>query len=367
MMLVAVGLMLWSSRAHARTQPPTATQSGTSTQTKTWEYAGGGQWPQTSGAATQPSEKSEPAPELDRIAAMIKEGKNKAAFKLDIVWLKAHKTHPQRARALYLMAQALYQYGDRIKAFYYCDELMDEHPDSEFYYPALDMQFRIANAYLDGYKRRFWGMPMFTAEDEAIEMLFRIQNRSPGSPLAEKALLRTADFYFSNRDYDYAGDTYAAYVRSYPRSPEVPRCRLREALAHYAQFRGPRFDATPLIDAREQFRSLMVTERRLAEEENVPALLEQINRDLARKMYITGDFYRRTKEPRGAAYLFRYLVKAFPNSPEAAQAKEQLTKLPQWALDSSPDPAIMPEFAPGSPPMEAPRVLQSPSQRTLTK
>ena len=74
----------------------------------------------------------------------------------------------------------------------------------------------------------------------------------------------------------------------------MPRARLREAISHYAEFRGPRFDATPIIDAREQFRALMVTDHELAEEENVPALLQQIDRDLAHKLLITGDFYTRT-------------------------------------------------------------------------
>ena len=282
-------------------------------QTKTWEYAGGGLWPQIDAvkASTQPYA---PVPELDHVEQLIKQNKNKEAEELCVAWLMAHKVHPQRDRALYLNAQALYQYGNRIKAFYYCDELLDEFPDSGYYYPTLEMQYRIADSYLNGYKRRFMKIPTFTAYDEAVEMLFRIQNRSPGSPLAERAMLRTADFYFANRDYDFAADTYAAYVRSYPRSPEVPRARLREALAHYAQFRGPRFDATPLIDARAQFRSLMATDRPLAEEQNVPSLLLQINEDLANKLYLTGDFYRRTGEQRGAVYSFRYLLKAFPET-----------------------------------------------------
>jgi len=316
-------------------------------QTKTWEFAGEGLWPQIDAAkaSTQPYV---PVPELDRVEKLIKENKNKEAEEACVAWLVAHKSHPQRDRALYLNAQALYQYGDRIKAFYYCDELLDEFPDSGYYYAALQMQYRIADAYLNGYKRRFFKVPMFTAYDEAIEMLFRIQNRSPGSPLAERAMLRTADFYFANRDYDFAGDTYAAYVRSYPRSPEVPRCRLREAISHYAQFRGPRFDAAPLIDAREQFRSLMATDRDLAEEQNVPSLLVQINEDLARKLYLTGDFYRRTHEERGAVYSFKYLLKAFPDSAVAPKAAEALRKMPQWAIDQTPEPAVMPEFAPGT-------------------
>ena len=60
------------------------------------------------------------------------------------------------------------------------------------------------------------GVPVLPAEDEAVEMLFRIQQRSPGSPLAERSLLRTADYYYANADYDLAHDAYEFYVQAVP-------------------------------------------------------------------------------------------------------------------------------------------------------
>src|SRR5205809_368105 len=96
---------------------------------KTWEYAGGGQWPQVNAPATRAS----PDPTLDRVEQLIRAEQNKAAEKLAIQWLLSHKTDPQHDRGLFLLAQALYQYGDRIKSYYYLDELMDEHPHSRLY------------------------------------------------------------------------------------------------------------------------------------------------------------------------------------------------------------------------------------------
>jgi outer membrane protein assembly factor BamD (BamD/ComL family) len=294
----------------------------------------------------------ETVPALDHIERLIERGDNRDAFKSAVAWANANKSSPQRDRCLFLIAQALYNTGDRVKAFYYLDELMDEYPDSDFFYRSLEKQYQIADRYLEGYRIRIFRIPMFRAYDDGIEMLYRIQQRSPGSPLAEKSLLRSADYYFDDRQYDFAADTYAAYLRSYPRSPQASRVRLRQAFSSYAQFRGPRFDATPVIDAREQLRSVIATDDRLAAEENVPTMLEQIDRDLARKLVATADFYRRTHEPRGAAYTYRYLLKAFPETPEAQYAQVRLNALPQWAVRETPEPAITPGFAPGSPPPE---------------
>jgi outer membrane assembly lipoprotein YfiO len=175
---------------------------------------------------------------------------------------------------------------------------------------------------------------MFHAYDEAVDMLFRVRQRSPGSPLAEKALLRTADFYYADSQYDLAADAYAWYAREYPRSPAIGRVKLRQAFANYAQFRGLRFDATPLVDARAQLAELIAANPDLAEEEGLPAVVGRIDRTFAEKLYWTGNFYRRTHEPRAAVYMYRYLLEAYPNTPEAAKAQQALDKMPSWALES---------------------------------
>src|SRR5205814_9599212 len=59
-----------------------------------------------------------------------------------------------RDRGLFLMAEAQYRLGDRIKAFYYLDELLDTFPESPLFFTALNRQYDIADKYLTGAKRR---------------------------------------------------------------------------------------------------------------------------------------------------------------------------------------------------------------------
>jgi outer membrane assembly lipoprotein YfiO len=333
---------------------------------KTWEMSSPGHWQQVDTPAattTTPTQPPQPVPTLDDVERLLRQNKNREAKKLAIDWVVANPHHPQRDRGLFLVAQSLYQYGNRLRAYYYLDELMDEYPESSFYQPALEKQFQIADRYLKGYKRRFLGIPTFHAYDEAVEMLFRIQHRSPGSQIAERALLRTANYYYQDAQYDFAADTYAHYLRSYPRSPLTPRVRLRQAYSMYAQFRGPRFDATPAIDAREQLRELIAQYSELAQEENLPALVQQIDQTLVKKLFVTADFYRRTREPVGAAYTYQYVVKAYPNTDEADQAALALKELPQWAVNAAPNPAITPGYAPGTQ-SPAPRIAAPAAART---
>ena len=316
-----------------------------------WELHGTRWMPVPNAAATTaPS----PQPALDLAERMIAAGNGKWGAKTAIEWLRGKpKDAPYRDRALMLVAQGFFADGKRVDSFYYLDELMDEHPDSNLYIKALDLQYEIADQYLRGYQRVFLYFPILDAEDEAIDMLFRIQQRSPGSRLAEKALLRTADYYYANSDFDLASDAYSAYLKSYPRSPLVSRIRLRRAYATLAQFRGTRYDGTPLVDARAQLVDLAVAYPDIAQEEGLVDLVHRIDTTFAQKIYRHADFYRRTNEPAAAVYSYRFLISTFPKSKEAELAKGRLKDFPARFLAQKPPhpgtgyaPATQPSLPP---------------------
>ena len=314
-----------------------------------------GRWQPVATATAPPL----PDPELDRIEQLLTAGHNADAQTHLVLWVKSHPgKSPQKDRALFLFAQAYYQLGNRIKAFYYCDELMDEYPESPHFYPALQKQYQIADAYLSGYKNKFLGLPLLEENDEAIEMMYRIQQRSPGSPLAEKALLRTGDYFYSNRDYDLAHDVYARYVKNYPRSPLVATVRLREAFASLAQFRGVLFDPTNILDARSQLLDMMTAYPDLAREEDLGAIVHAIDETLGAKLLATADFYRRTHAPGSAVYLYRYLILTYPAAPQIPAAREALSQMPQSALDQPmplPGEQYVPPSGMGSPERSTPQ------------
>lgn len=274
-------------------------------------------------------------PKLDAIERDIAGRAYRAASKDLIKWFQSNKGSPEFDRALYLMSEALYGYGDRIKAFYYLDQLLDEYPESEYFTRALEKQYQIADVFLSGYKRRLLGIPMLGAESEAIEMLFRIQSRSPNSRIAERSLLRTADHYFANKDYDFAVDAYGAYLKGYPRSPNAPQVKLRRAYSNLFQFEGSKFDPTPVLDARQQFLELQAESPDLAASEDVGSMIARIDEALAGKLEYTATFYQRTRQPKAASYTWRDLAQRYPTSPKSDKARERIERLPA--------PDVMPE------------------------
>jgi len=75
--------------------------------------------------------------------------------KILIKWEKSHKKSPVRDRCIFLLAEAYFQRDDRVDAFFYYDELMDEYPESKLFPQALQKQYEIADAFMSGYRDRF--------------------------------------------------------------------------------------------------------------------------------------------------------------------------------------------------------------------
>ena len=133
----------------------------------------------------------------------------------------------------------------------------------------------------------------------------------------------------------------------------TPRARLWGAYCSLAQFRGVQFDPTPVIDAREQLRSIAAAYPDLAKEEGIDSILQRIDVVFAKKLYTTATFYRRTNDHGAAAYTYKYLMKAYPEAPETERARVWFAELPQWA-QNQPGPTVVGDE--GTPTMEQPTI-----------
>ena len=136
-----------------------------SAQKSTWVYENG-QWPQVNQIAQQPVSD----PDIDRAETALASGATETARQILFPWEKTHKDSPIRDRCIYMLAESYFKDDDRILAFYYLDEVMDEYPESPLFNAALNLQYKIADDFLNGHKRRFFGLPILPAEDEAVKL-----------------------------------------------------------------------------------------------------------------------------------------------------------------------------------------------------
>ena len=204
--------------------------------------------------ATEVPEPGTPAAELADARRLIAQDEPKQAEKQLKAWLKAHPNHPLRVEALLLRGDAQLMAGDYYKSLFDYEAIATYYPATEQFNVALRREFEVATRFTQGVKRKLWGRRLLAADADGAELLIRIQERVPGSELGERASLALSDYYFHDGQMELAAEAYDLFLINYPRSDRRSFAMLRGIQASLAQFNGPEFDATGLIDAQERLR-----------------------------------------------------------------------------------------------------------------
>ena len=292
-----------------------------------------------------------PEGEIQAIRRLLAEERPRRAEQRAEAWLDDHEDHPLRVEALLLRADAKVARRRYYDALFIYEQIIRGYPQTPQYETALQREFEIARLFVEGLNRRILGMRLFPADGEGEELLIRIQERAPGSRLGEAASLLLADYYFEKGQMGLASDAYDLFIINYPRSENREWAHLRLIQASLARFRGPGFDKTGLLDARQRLRTYREQYPAAAERIGAAALLARIDESLARHALISARWYESRGELVSAAYLYRRIVAEHPRTATAREAlrrfervrnRTDLTGLPAVVLEDAGDDAAEP-------------------------
>jgi tetratricopeptide (TPR) repeat protein len=284
---------------------------------------------------------STPQGQLLEIRRTLALGEASRAESMAKAWIERNDRDPLLPEAYLLRGDALLAQGDEYKSLFDYEFVARSYSGSEAFVTALRRELDIAQDYAAGLHRKFLGLRILPAEDEAEEIFIRVQERMPGSRLAEEAGMALADFYFERRRMRLAAEAYALFLENYPRSSQVDKARKRLIFSQLASFKGPEFDAAGLYEARGRLQRLRTMQPAEAQRIGADALLTRIDESDAAKMLQTARWYESVGNPIAAELYVRRLVRRYPNSVAAADALRWiptlLTQLPPTVLKSAPN------------------------------
>lgn len=264
---------------------------------------------------------------MDDARRVLAEDKPARARDILTKWLEepANTRSIWRPTALRLRGDALVAMNREFRALYDYEEIIRTFSESDEFLTAVERELDIAIRYANGLKRRAWGMRIFDATDIAVELLIRVQERTPGSALAEQAAIELADYYYRNGDISLASEAYDLYMENFPKGPNYLKARQRRIFADIARFKGPRYDASGLIDAQIQIRELNRDAPVQAEHAGLSGGVElRIVESLAAKQLEDARWYLVQKEWPSARLILRRLIREYPNTVAAAHAIEMM-------------------------------------------
>lgn len=271
---------------------------------------------------------SEPAPGTDEAIVaearrLLAEERPGAAFKVIDPWIDRFERsgHYLLPEALLIRGDARSLRGDEYKALYDYEELFIRFPGSTQFLVAIERELDIGIKYLSGMRRKFWGLRIADADDVGEELLVRVQERAPGTRLAERAGIELADYYFRIRDMETAAEAYELFLLNFPESAYRQQAMKRQIYATISRYRGPNYDGTPLLDAQLLVRQFGARYPAEAEESGLDeALLARLEESAAAELLETGRWYLDRGDTPSARFTLRRLVRQHPQTAAASEA-----------------------------------------------
>lgn len=246
--------------------------------------------------------------------------------------------HPYLAEAYLLRADSYLGRGYEYKALFDLERVLREFPESEHFITANERELDVALAYAGGLRKRIFGVRIADATDYAVEILIRVQERLPGSALAEKAAITLADFYYDRREMKLARDAYDLYIMNFPSGPNRLKAERRLVFADIARFKGPRYDSSGLLDARVRIKNF---ERRYpGEAERIglnDGMVARIDESLAAQLVESAKWYLTQKDEPAARITLQRLLVDHPRTFAATEAR-QLAASRGWDIEPAPRP-----------------------------
>jgi len=289
---------------------------------------------------------------LAKAAALIADDRPGDARKLLDPWIEINERveSPWLPRAYLLRGDARMLQRDEYKALYDYEAIIRQFPGSEEYETAVVREMDIAQRYLGGMRRKLWGIIRIEpARRMGEELMIRVQERLPGSRISEEAAIRLAEYYYNTRDLALAKEMFDIFQRNYPESEHCKDALLGQIFTNVAQFKGPEYDASGLIEA-ELLLDRFV--RRYPADALRSGIAEglgsRIDESRAQQLIETGRWYISRDDEPSARFILKRLLRLHPAT-NAAQTAIRIMEREGWIetqADQEPAQARQSEVGP---------------------
>ncbi len=240
--------------------------------------------------------------------------------------------NPLLADALVVRGDALTASGDEYEALYDYERAIKEFTASPAFITAVERELDIGVRYLGGLRRKFLGVRCLATSDIGEELLIRVQERMPGSRLAERAGIELADYYYREHELQLAVEAYDLFVENYPKSQYVQRAMQRRIYATIARFKGPKYDGSSLIDAKILTNRYAMRYPSDAEKAGLDdGLATRLDESAGQAMLENGKWYLKRSDDVSARLILRRLVRDHPKT-TAAQEALDLIQSKGWSV-----------------------------------
>lgn len=175
----------------------------------------------------------------------------------------------------------------------------------------------------------FWdrSRPVFDTDGRALEALRMIWINDPTGPLADDAIMLTASYHLRKGDFLEADRNYTILREQYPKSPHLENAFVLGGHVKLMSYQGAMYEGDSLEAAHKLRESTLRLYPKHPERERLLDEVRQIEEKKAEREWANVVFWQKKNKPLSVATCCREVIRLYPNSSYAAQARQILADM----------------------------------------
>lgn len=168
-------------------------------------------------------------------------------------------------------------------------------------------------------------MPVFPAEDRAIEIFKKVVKNSPYGEGIDEVYYKLGITYRKKGDYRRAKESFNNLIKNFPNSPLADKAEYQAAHCAFKFSLDPSYDQKATDEAITEFKQFVEENPDSKLSKNAKEKLGELNNKRAKKIFDVAVFYEKQGKENSAAIYYEEVVKKYPNTKWGSKAVEKLT------------------------------------------
>jgi outer membrane protein assembly factor BamD (BamD/ComL family) len=238
--------------------------------------------------------------------------------------------------AAFLAAEEQYAKRDWVKAVRQYDEFLDKYPTSWLTESALEREYSVAVAYLNGEKRRVLLILRLSAVEDGAKVMQKIADRTGDAPIARRSLVTLARSYEKQKMYMEAYETWVDVSSRWPTGETGQQALLEMGQDLHSSYKGPAYDHKGLASAKSYYANYALRYPDDAKTRDMDGKQKLIDEQIAYKQFLIGRYYDRTDDDAAAETYYNQVLENWPDSNGAQRAQARLDERVDGQLPPEP-------------------------------
>ena len=267
--------------------------------------------------------------QLQKARALEADGNLKKAIGAYRALLKGFPGSGACPQAQFKIAELNEQIGEPERAFTAYGQYITNYPRGKEFDSVVEHQFGIAKAFLNGERRKLFGVKAFSSMERAQQMFEEIIKNAPYSKYAPLAQFNLGMALEKQTRYPEAIAAYQLAVDKYPNDDVAADAQYQIGYVQMHLIDTGSNDQAARIKARDAFEDFLVRYPQSEKVQQAQANIAKLSGNSLKKNLEVARFYEKTQNFKAAVIYYNEIVQNGKGTPEAAEAGKSLEHLKQ--------------------------------------